>query len=475
MNFYVTNYFYNLQQVPNSFPCVVLSADNWNDNNFYTLFKLYYFDVNQNESEVGGIKILHETAKRTMDILPRQFQSLNQEYGSLGQDISYYENLKQLGDETAYEIFDALNDIAMDESVLKKFTLHEAFHSSLIRFSQAEKALREGSKFFNDKEIEQVFNFKFTYKLPLANKPHEFNFNFEEDKHLPYRINTIIGKNGTGKTQMLAKLAALISGFEQSEKENFLPNRPSFSKVIAISYSVFDEFDRPKDTDRTFSYKYCGIRDDSNTIMSAETLRRKFNENFKILIDKGRRTVWERVLNEIIEPEHRNVLESLIKSEEILLSSGQSLIITTMTEVIAHIENESLLLFDEPETHLHPNALSNLIRMFNTLLIEFNSFAILSTHSPIIIQEIPSKFINLVERIDNNPYVRKLHIESFGENLTTITNEVFDVRNSESNYKSWLENMAVTMSYDDILDTFENSLSYNAMTYLNILFKDRIK
>ncbi|MGX7632597.1 ATP-dependent nuclease [Bacillus thuringiensis] len=474
MEFYVTSYFYNLVNVADSFPCVVLSTDNWDDDGYHTLHKLYYFDKNKKQFDIGEVKILHENSRTTK--LPRNFQNLNKEYCSLGQDISYYENLKQLDNEVANEIFKSLNDIAINKNIYNEFVLNEGLHSSLIRFSQAEKALREGSKFFNDHEIERIFKFEFKYKLSKANRPHELSFNFEEDKHLPFRINAIIGKNGTGKTEMLAKIAALVSGFEQSKKENFLPSRPSFSKVIAISYSVFDEFERPKETDRTFSYKYCGIRDDDNKVISSGAIKQKIQKYLNSIEEKGLIDVWKKVLDEIFESEHRNILNDLLNGEDISLSSGQNLILMTMTEVIANIEHESLLLFDEPETHLHPNALSNLIRMFNTLLVEFNSFAILSTHSPIIIQEIPSKYINVVERINNTPKVRKLHIESFGENLTTITNEVFDVRNTESNYKDWFETMVEKeMSYDEILSTFNDNLSYNAMTYLNTLFKDETK
>ncbi|WMS85112.1 AAA family ATPase (plasmid) [Bacillus wiedmannii] len=474
MEFYVTSYFYNLVNVADSFPCVVLSTDNWDDDGYHTLHKLYYFDENKKQFDIGEVKILHENSRTTK--LPRNFQNLNKEYCSLGQDISYYENLKQLDNEVANEIFKSLNDISINKNIYNEFVLNEGLHSSLIRFSQAEKALREGSKFFNDHEIERIFKFEFKYKLSKANRPHELSFNFEEDKHLPFRINAIIGKNGTGKTEMLAKIAALVSGFEQSKKENLLPSRPSFSKVIAISYSVFDEFDRPKETDRTFSYKYCGIRDDDNKVISSGAIKQKIQKYLNSIEEKGLIDVWKKVLDEIFESEHRNILNDLLNGEDISLSSGQNLILMTMTEVIANIEHESLLLFDEPETHLHPNALSNLIRMFNTLLVEFNSFAILSTHSPIIIQEIPSKYINVVERINNTPKVRKLHIESFGENLTTITNEVFDVRNTESNYKDWFETMVEKeMSYDEILSTFNDNLSYNAMTYLNTLFKDEMK
>ncbi|WP_163529270.1 ATP-dependent nuclease [Halobacillus ihumii] len=473
MDFFVTSYFYNLVKIPNTFPSVVLSNDNWNDNNYYTLFKLFYFDENKNEFNIGEVKILHEESKSTR--LEKHFKTLTSAYCSLGQDISYYEKLRALGKEVALDILKNLNDAAINPSIYDEFKDNEGFTDSLIRFSQAEKALREANNLYFDVKIEKILNFDFTYKLPSAIKPHEFRFDFEADKHLPYRINAIIGKNGTGKTQILSKIAALISGYEKNKEQNFHPKRPSFSKVIAISYSAFDEFDRPSSNDRTFSYEYCGIRDDTNTLMTSDEIKNKIKNTINVVLDKAREDVWYKVLEEIIEQEHRHVLYELIDGKDVSLSSGQSLIIMTMTEVIANIEEESLLLFDEPETHLHPNALANLIRMFNRLLLEFNSFAILSTHSPIITQEIPANYINVVERIENTPIVRKLPIESFGENISTITNDIFDVRSTESNYKSWFKKMAEVMSYEEILNVFNNSLSYNAMTYLNTLYKEEDK
>lgn len=59
-----------------------------------------------------------------------------------------------------------------------------------------------------------------------------------------------------------------------------------------------------------------------------------------------------------------------------MFSSGQQILICTITELIANIENESIILFDEPEIHLHPNAIANMVRMFYRLLDEFNSYAI---------------------------------------------------------------------------------------------------
>jgi predicted ATPase len=69
------------------------------------------------------------------------------------------------------------------------------------------------------------------------------------------------------------------------------------------------------------------------------------------------------------------------------LSSGQNILVMAMAEVVAYITPESVILYDEPELYLHPDALAALARAFDKLLEEFNSYAIIATHSPILLQE----------------------------------------------------------------------------------------
>ena len=178
-------------------------------------------------------------------------------------------------------------------------------------------------------------------------------------------------------------------------------------------------------------------------------------------------------MQELIEKEHVNLIERASKGEidSIHWSSGQYILLCTMTEVIATIEKESILLFDEPEIHLHPNAVANTLRMLYKLLEEFDSYAIFATYSPLIVQEIPSRYVQILSRIDNILTVRKPELECFGENVTNITNDIFDVNGSESNYKTILNNLSKKMSFEDALDIFDGVLYFNAMIYLNGCYK----
>lgn len=55
-------------------------------------------------------------------------------------------------------------------------------------------------------------------------------------------------------------------------------------------------------------------------------------------------------------------------------SSGQAIFIYILTEILANIRYDSLIIFDEPETHLHPNAISQLINSIHLLVKNFNPF-----------------------------------------------------------------------------------------------------
>lgn len=313
----------------------------------------------------------------------------------------------------------------------------------------------------------------------------DFLFDYTLYDFLPHRMHVLVGKNGSGKTQFMAQFANALCGDESKENSiNAFDTMPLFSKVIAVSFSAFDEFSKPHQT-RNFNidgeeakklnnYIYCGIQGkDKKTISMEEMKENAKNTLYELQEDSEKFAAWKRILENVFEDEFRTFVieEEPEQLFERKLSSGQSILLYTMTNVISSIEYESILLFDEPELHLHPNAISNLMRMLNELLNEFNSYAIVSTHSSLIVQETPSRYIKKLDRNNNTLRVSELSLESFGENLTEITEEVFNVRDLESNYMTLLRDVVTLQNkkFEQILQSFPKGLSYNAMTYLNVL------
>lgn len=465
---------------------IVLNYDDWDDYGYCTSFGLYYFNDNGKAYEIGFPKIYfwdydEERSEKyythTRNSMGKEITKLDDKYCSLGQDLTYYEKLKELLPNEYMDVLRRLNDIAINDDIKEKFINEKGVQSSLLRFSGAEKALKEAHEIIND--IKQDKNISFTYRMtvPYDIFPVELKFDFDESKNLPYRINVIIGKNGTGKTQILSRLADSLSGYtDERESELFVYGRPSIDKVMSISYSAFDRFKRPPEsgtTNRSFSYVYCGIQSEKGTLSIAQ-LRENFKKAFKIIREREREEIWKGVLSELIEDEHKALIKLIIEGQidQVNWSSGQHILICTITELIARIENESIILFDEPEIHLHPNAIANVMRMFYRLLEQFNSYAIFSTHSPIILQEIPSKYIQILNREGNILTVRAPDIECFGNNVSDIVTDVFDVSVHESNYKSKFKELSSKLSYDEVLQLFDDKLSLNSLIFLKNCYRE---
>lgn len=483
MNFYISEY-RKFFTVDLEYPCIVLTTDEWDDWSIAeTLFHAVFYG-GEGTTKLGDVKIMTTESNVTRAVIPKKFTELPESYCSLGQSLEFYEQISELPQSLQTLILDGLKDVATNRDRAEKFKDNEVFNGSLLRFSEAEKAFKEAKQYFGGNAT-KILNFSFIYKIHEASEPHDVELDFT-DNILPHRINAFVGKNATGKTKILTELASYISGVKQN-RGNFSPARPSFSKIIAISYSAFDELYKPfenKDKDKSpesneeselFSYKYCGLRN-KDGLLSLSELEEHFYQSYDAIVKRGREDEWKKILQNVFEEEHLELIDQFGKSQSQsglsnLLSSGQNILLSTITDVIAHIEEDSLLLFDEPELHLHPNAIANFMRMYYEILEDFKSFSIISTHSPIILQEIPSKFVRVFSRIDNTPMIDPPSLECFGENISSITNDIFEVRENESNYKTIFKHLSDRHTKEEIIDLFEDDLSFNALAYLNAIFK----
>ena len=458
---------------PNTnFPLLALVEDGWDDYGHHILFKLILYKSMNEEIEIGNIKILDKRTNNTK--LPHTFTELDNNYCSLGQSLEFYEKIKKNFPQTFREVLKSLNDIATNYEIAEQFQNTDGYVSGLLRFSSAEKAFKEARMllFENRKVINEDLHFTYSVTVGGANSKHEVNFDFKNIVELPFRINVLIGKNGTGKTQFLGSMVNSISGVKC--KDSFQPYNPLFRKVIAISYSLFDDFPKPPET-TVFSYKYIGLRGQAEEIVSDEKLGEKLKKSLTTILDEDRSVFWFDFVGKIIKLDYLGLntasdltetwIQELSYKNVKRLSSGQSITLFILTELIANIQDESLILFDEPETHLHPSAISQLLNVFFEILEKYKSYAIISTHSPIIIQDIPSKYITIFDREGDSPIIRKLPLESFGENISTLTSTIFGTIDVKELYKIFLEQMSYK-SIETINELFDSSLSINAQLYL---------
>lgn len=120
------------------------------------------------------------------------------------------------------------------------------------------------------------------------------------------------------------------------------------------------------------------------------------------------------------------------------LSSGHQVIMLSLIELIERITERTLVVLDEPENHLHPPLLSAFIRAISQLLIDQNGVAIIATHSPVILQEVPRSCVWKINRSGTEVAVSRLQIESFGATIGALTHEVFGLEVNKSGFHKML-------------------------------------
>ncbi|MNM41015.1 hypothetical protein D3C81_518260 [compost metagenome] len=429
---------------------------------------------------MGDVKILQRGERSTK--LPENFSDLGEDYFSLGQAEEYYTNMRDHLPKTHWGILEALNDVVVKPQLLDEIETTSGFRNSLIRFNEAKICLRDGLAILNRQPREKGYDFTYTGEIPGATSGIKIDVNLQPNDLVPGRILAIIGRNGVGKTQFLAKLARDLAIPQRVSKETndqvelaFEPSRPLFSRVIALSFSAFDRFQRPEPKE-FFSYIYCGVRDDSGGL-SRKALEARHLQYLKRILEQGREEDWEQHVADVLDTPRKTVsieraIEELENGQTASMSSGQSILAYFISAALAYLKAGSLVLFDEPEIHLHPNAVALLMQTLQALLKQYESYAIIATHSPVVIQEVPRKRVIRFEREGNITNSHALGRESFGENIAELTRLVFETIEIPNFYKQTLKGLAKQYTFDQVSEMFDEQLSLHATAYLASLYED---
>lgn len=157
------------------------------------------------------------------------------------------------------------------------------------------------------------------------------------------------------------------------------------------------------------------------------------------------------------------------------MSSGETIFLFSISNILAKIRPNSLLLFDEPEQHLHPQAITRLINAILKILEKYDSYAIVATHSALVIREILSQNVFVFNRNDHELMINKIGIESFGEDISVLNNYVFKNVNEDKRYEHYVRMIAEEQQYDynnivKVLQNDHNELSLSLkMLIMNII------
>lgn len=156
------------------------------------------------------------------------------------------------------------------------------------------------------------------------------------------------------------------------------------------------------------------------------------------------------------------------------MSSGHSIVLLTITKLVDTVEEKTLVLLDEPESHLHPPLLSAFTRALSDLLHNRNGVAIIATHSPVVVQEVPRSCVWKLTRLRTQGRSDRPERETFGENVGVLTREIFGLEVSKSGFHDMLQKAVDEGgSFESILQEYNEQLGFEAQAILRTLIAAR--
>ncbi|NUQ79250.1 MAG: ATP-binding protein [Polyangiaceae bacterium] len=461
---------------------------------YKTLFDVYLDKAPRQRMLLGSTKILQRGQPSTS--LPREMDALPNDCCSLGQTIDYYEALNALGETTCSAILHAMRDVTADEGIAEAFKSEPGFRISLTRFSEAARIFHfRRYRLHRDFPPREPLHLHFETTLPgfsdAEEDRHKLDFEFHPEPGSVGRLAALVGKNGTGKTHLLARLASALWGLHKHGTERLELAGPPVGRVIAVSYSALDAFERPPhylvgdegEEARPVmdNYCYCGFRDRAGQLRP-KLLFDGLKKDLSDIVRLGRLDLWKEMVKQTGLAEDDANLGAALESGEPndmisairYLGAGQKTALTVLTRILASLRNGVLVLFDEPELNLHPSLLASLLRILHNWLDRFDGYGIVATHSPIGLQEIPGRNVRVVRRVGRVPLIQPYESESFGQSISEIVDEVFGIDERNKNYVTVLRELLDSgMSPDQIETAFGRPLSFNARMALRALARDR--
>ena len=504
----------------NRYPHAVLVQDNWDDYGYKSTFNVVLHLSADEAIDLGSIKIIQANRTGGYTEMPRRpFEQLSESYASLGADLEYYETLYKLGRDVFRPFLEGLRDIALSDNAKAAVEDTEGYRVSMLRFGGAERTIADAARLLRAPTLptkRRSAGFRVKFKTRVARNANSFTveFDFRRRGRLPNKINALIGYNGTGKTRLLSNLAIVASGYGYSTKEDVLQNAagrfvgtaPPFKTVVVVSYSAFDTFVIPGQTEvekqrlhdegELFGYVYCGLRersdDDSPDGEQAYRLRTpaEIQTEFLLALRRVREAGRLQELLEVLKPLLRDPSFQRIGLTQLYvnrddddvaelfrdLSSGHKVVLKIVTELTAHISGSAptLVLIDEPETHLHPPLLAAFLKSVRACLETFDGYAIIATHSPVVLQETPSKYVRVLRRAADQNRVVASSIETFAESIGVITQEVFNLGDGSTDWHETLRALARRNTLEEIEKMFGLRLGFAARSYI-VSIRDEIE
>lgn len=501
---------------------VLLIKDNWNDwweyqNQYYA----HYVNLSGRLLELGRVKIedpeLPEQDKPEHP-LPAGFnkKKIGSAFVSLGQTDFYYQTLSELPIDEREAFCLSMRDAVWDSRRIKKYKRLPAVRKSLLRDVPLSSVNGELVRILREEGETNYYHLRYY----IDNLKADFIVNPTCKPRT--NLHAIIGRNGVGKTTLLRRVTAILATGEEEEGEELsvldVDGMQADDGVIAgiqyVSWGPFDEFHEAQNwrLKPGVSYAQVGINgilrlepngkleepqvegfDEAFTGEVKKSPSATFARTFGLVVQRVRNNFWLDAIDSLdSDPEFKRlrILESLklhltdddtdeglklidydaIASEFKDLSEGHQAVLLTVTYVAATLAEQTLVVLDEPEAHLHPPLLSSLIRCLGELLARKNSMCVVATHSPVVLQEIPRDCALVISGQDETKTARPPRIETYGEDIGALTHEVFGLEVEDSGFYRTLKELASRYDhYDEALEYLDGKLGVVGRSVLRSL------
>jgi energy-coupling factor transporter ATP-binding protein EcfA2 len=416
-------------------------------------------------------------------------QDVAEFYTLLTSTETYRKLIRSIGLEDATAVLAAINDMALAKATRSKATWfisaqrEKAFADSLIRTSEAFFAFSNGSFLIDGLEEERLdvvsADLRLSFQLENFENPHELHFSFDKKSVIPKNIAVIIGQNGVGKSQSLSRIVTAALSNDLSVFSEPGGGRPMISRILALATpgeTAHTFPPPPKKRESLTNYRRLSLaRGSTGTsadglpdlvhqlARSAEKIRSArrwelFIKTLKTIFDidsiafrlRPAEGSYEYTfggsnyasLKDFVAGTEGRLLElrrRLILTDSPRLhtrgkfypmSSGQLSFFRFALHACLFIENGTLVLLDEPETHLHPNLISEFVILLDRLLSETGSIAIISTHSAYFVREVLRSQVQVLRTSETETGKRITcehpRLGTFGSNVGAISHFVFE-------------------------------------------------
>jgi hypothetical protein len=495
-----------------------LASDSWDDwYKFQTTFYLVVFDEEGIRREIGSVKIGQfgllpaprdqaGPGKRAPEV-PPEFDALDERFFSLGQSEDYYAALSPLSRGFREEILRGMRDCAFNLDLFLSASTEDVMNESLLRSVSAQNVKGRLHRLSKGDAQLTPYNFSFSLSSSQSNSAGPtLSFNVQPESFPPTNLHVLIGPNGVGKTTSLGRVTHTVMTTPPNESDDiarsFDPGTEDaweFASLVSVAFSAFDPFLPIRDGahgQNGIRYAYVGLKklDDESIVPLAPKsefdLAHEFASSSEACWSGPKFDRWLRAismlqgdplfeeadigavgLSKLPSPERRQMAFDRFST----LSAGHKVVLLTMTRLVELVDERSLVLIDEPEAHLHPPLLAAFLRALSDLLIQRNGVAIIATHSPVVLQEVPKSCVWRLWRSGAEVGAERPTLETFGENVGILTREVFGLEVVRTGFHKMLSDVVDddAVTYEDVLWRFRNQLGAEARSIARALVATR--